>query len=217
MNKVKILLDMDGVLVDFIGRFLELQFPFDYGYVKDEFLSGKSFPLDDGLDPYVVPPRGTSLEDWKAAVIDKLTAYVWATMDRLPWAYPLLDMLKNRFGAESIWLCTSAGMPETKWYMHSLSGKAGWIHQHVPWLGNRLIVTSQKEKLLEWSKDCVLIDDRWMVVEPFVAAGGRAVLCPQWWNKYWEHLIVDGKIGWYNEKCVEPVLRVIEKQLDEIT
>jgi len=62
VNKAKILLDMDGVLVDFIGRFLELQFPFDCGHVKDEFLSGKSFPPNyaaagaSGFSPGEEPP-----------------------------------------------------------------------------------------------------------------------------------------------------------------
>lgn len=211
-----VLLDMDGVLVDFIGRFLELQGATSTRD-KEHFLRNKrNYPLHNGYRDYLLVPEGRDEFLYQEEVYEKLTAREWETMEPFPWTVPLLELLRERFGDSAIWIYTSAGIPTTPFFREAAVGKARWLEKYIPWIEGRVIMTGAKEQLAKYTRDVLVIDDRDFVCDRFTAEGYPAILCPQWWNKYWPLLLVDGQYKWYDPRCVEPVIKHISDSLDAV-
>lgn len=165
-----IFLDLDGVLVDFIGglgRYLKFrdgwEQPTRKGELIAEIFEVAKTDVDNVLMRYV-------------------TAEFWESLDPLPWAHTLVSGLRLK-GRYSIYLASSAGRPDRgldSYFSRACAGKGSWVSRHFPELRDRLLIVQDKRVLA--GPQTLLIDDRESVVAPFCEAGGRAVLFPAPWN-----------------------------------
>lgn len=153
-------LDLDGVLVDFVGGSLKLH--------------GKHIPPSEVLwdFPQQVGFAGT----WVSEFWDPLGHQFWAN---LKWTFEgpsLLASLEKLFGAENVVLMTSPC--ETP---GSVEGKVEWIKKHCPGYARRFFVGPPKH--LAAGPNKVLVDDHEGNTDKFEQHGGRTVLVPRPWNR----------------------------------
>lgn len=150
-----ILLDVDGVLADFVGATLNLV---DRRDVK---VDRWDFHENLGM---------TANQLWTK--IDGAGHDFWANMPKLPWADELVDMLAKS-GLTTI-LCTSPSLSDG-----CNSGKVAWIRKNFPQFHRQFMITPCKHLL---RGDFVLIDDSDDNVRKFRQNGQSAILFPQPWN-----------------------------------
>lgn len=155
-----VFVDMDGVLVDFVGgvfNFFEAD-PTNYNPRGD-------YELTNYLN---LPPK----EFWSR--LDKCEDF-WETLHITPEAEPLLDFLLSRVDEKNIFLLTSPALHPNCFY-----GKAAWVKKHFPQFLPRLILTEHKQFLA--ARDRLLIDDSDRNISRFREHQGLAVLVPRKWN-----------------------------------
>jgi len=151
---MKYLLDMDGVIVDFIGGVGRL-FDADLSNIT-EWLR----PEDLGL---------TTSEFWNA--IDDKGMGFWEDLDELPWTQELIDLL----GKDNFVISTSPSFsPE------SVYGKVRWLKRRFGYNFKNYMIGEHKHLMAK--SGLVLIDDYESNVEKFREAGGDAIMFPQLWN-----------------------------------
>ncbi len=154
------LLDMDDVLVDFVGQAHRYhRLPYD----------PENYPYPLGVFE-VFPPEGSGLSEdqfWN------FPEEFWAS---LPWTKEgkrILDLAEIFF--DDVYLCsTPTKSPE------SASGKMKWIRSNMPDYARKFVLTPAK--WLCANKDTVLVDDGDHNVDAFYNAGGRTILVPRAWN-----------------------------------
>jgi 5'(3')-deoxyribonucleotidase len=157
---MNVLLDMDGVLVDFIGGFF-------HDHIRRR---GQA-----GWTPMKNPDKGKwfdiTPEQW-----DRLGYEFWKD---LPWTKlgsQILDLAEQIFDRDGIYLCTSPCKTDG-----CLEGKRAWIEKNLdPHYHRRFIMTPQKHVLAHPGN--LLIDDHDDNVRKFRAAGGYAHLVPEHLN-----------------------------------
>ena len=150
---MQILLDMDGVLVDFNKTICER---FDLPY----------------------PPKIYNFfEDIRLQVDAICNMDFWANLKWMPDGHDILGAILKRVNPEQIYLLSC---PMSNIY--SASGKMAWIHKNLPMYESRTIITSISKSFFATS-DRLLIDDKNENVDKFRAAGGMAILYPRSWNK----------------------------------
>lgn len=162
---MKVFLDMDGVLVDFVGGiYRAFGVPYDYGISATKW----KFYADMGL----------SFEEFDSICnID-----FWARLDWMRDGRAILNTIIDKIQPiASIYLVT-APMPNPG----SSTGKTLWVKKHISWLKERLIIT-QASKALMAGPDTLLIDDKDQNVIEFQKAGGQAILVPRPWNSEYVH------------------------------
>lgn len=190
---MRVLLDMDGVLADWIGGVARLV------PIRKDWLAVQGKRPDD--------PRAI-FEGWDW---DRLRPWdvVFAQLMPLPWAYDLDDMLSEEFG-EDVWVASSPGYPTgdpADFFSGACVGKGRWICEHFPNLTRRLVLVF--DKLCLASPENILVDDRESAVTRFRASGGKAVLFPAPWNdRYpeYQRLVENPREG--AEAIVREVLEV---------
>lgn len=153
---MKICLDIDGVLVDFVG--------------------GAAKVL--GYDPKVVtcwdyyPLIGTTEDEfWRA--IDAAGSDFWATLPEYPWCDQLVKSCDEV--APTILLTTPSKCPS------STHGKLRWMHGKFG-SGFRDYLMGPKKEYCA-TPETVLIDDSDANCKKFREHGGRAILFPRPWNE----------------------------------
>lgn len=159
-----IFLDMDGVLTDFVGAVLRL-------HGQSDLL--ETWPPGERDIPKVLGmSRGAY---WK--LIDEQGSDFWASLKPFDWFQELIE-------------CVRAVAPFTILTASSLdpgcsSGKVRWLYEHFPKVEGRrftdYLIGCRKDLLAQPGH--VLIDDAESNVDAFEAAGGRAILFPQKWNR----------------------------------
>lgn len=166
-TSTRILLDMDGVLSDFVTAISAVHHrpspyldPANWGTWEMEKIWGIS--VDDFYSP-----------------TDNIE--FWANMPCMPYGSHLVDDLVDTYGEDNIAICTAPTQSQ-----YCIPGKRQWMKRHYaqyPDLARRMIFT--KEKWFLSAPGMVLYDDRDKNVEDFVSrgAGGGAVLVPQLWNR----------------------------------
>lgn len=163
----KVLLDLDGVCVDFLGGAIALH--------------GKSYPN--------YPPHNPDTQDeqtpWNIEPIFEMSANkLWAPMGREFWANlkplphfkALITALEAKFGEQNICLLTTPPLTAG-----AIEGKMDWIREYLPAYRRRFLVGPAKEFCA--SERHVLIDDHEANVEKFKDAGGQTFLFPAPWNR----------------------------------
>jgi len=156
-------LDMDGVIANFRQSVGEL-FRLPLGII----LGWESMEICDIIGC-------TEQELWDK--IDGVGPSFWEKIQPYPWVQSLLDSIHKRFGLENTYLLSNPGRSTS-----SPSGKLAWVKRYMPEvLHDRLITTGHKYMLAGANR--TLIDDDEENCETFKAAGGRAVLFPQPWNR----------------------------------
>lgn len=154
-----VLLDMDGVIADFVTAALELHGQPDKlpTWPKGEWDIAKVLGI-------------STSQFWKP--IDQMGADYWHNLSPYAWADELIALIRQ-YSAYTI--LSSPGMGA-----EAPTGKILWLRQHVhSRFGDYLF---GHQKWLCAKPDQVLIDDRDKNVDRFVAAGGNAILFPQVWN-----------------------------------
>ncbi len=172
---MRILLDMDEVLADFVGGVARhWQVPFSR--IKPHWEPGV-FDIVKPLGKAIGVEDLSEEEFWKRT--DK--PGFWRNLDTLPWTFDLLETVRKYTDDWYVVTSPSRGplcVPEKQQWLNSLLG--------VSWF-DRMIPTSHKHLLaLDKEKPVVLIDDRGDTVDRFLARGGHGILFPRHHNRLHE-------------------------------
>lgn len=166
-NKLIAFVDLDGVLVDFVGGV------------------NKSFNLPTEYPP---PKNGLPQWDWfkhygitGKQVNDICTSDFWANLEWTLDGHEILRTIVEYVGSKNIYLLTCP-MPN----LESASGKARWVGKYLPFYNDRLIITRAPKQLLA-GPNRLLIDDNDSNIEDFIRAGGKGILVPRFWNLLSQH------------------------------
>jgi len=156
-----IYLDMDGVLADFVGGLAA---------VLD------TCPKFNGEDDLAANFGMPTNQIWRK--IDAAGSDFWSGLEPYPWASDLVDAARA-FGRFAI-------LSSPSWCGSSVVGKMAWLDRHVRTKTSAMpfsdyVFTPDKTHCAR--PGVVLVDDRQSVVDGFRAAGGRAMLLRQPWNR----------------------------------
>ncbi|RKY06079.1 MAG: hypothetical protein DRP65_12230 [Planctomycetota bacterium] len=163
MGHMKIFLDLDGVLVDFVGG-IHRAFGKEYSYnsapIKWNFFEHWS-------------PKVHSCDINRACTVD-----FWANLDWMCDGREILRKIDEELDvSDDLFLLTCPMHNPQSW-----TGKRLWVERHIPHLVDRLIVTPAFKGIFA-SDNAVLIDDKDENIAKFVEAGGRGILVPRPWNE----------------------------------
>lgn len=159
---MRCLLDMDGVLVDFVSGACNahgLVYPYDnprfhgeWDFHKLSGLSGNQFykPFD---------------------------AQFWSDLDWMPDGREILAWLEAKFGQPNICLLTSP--PRTN-IGECVKGKMDWVSKHCPQFERQILIGPSKEFCAH--RGSILVDDKDSNCDAYRAAGGHVHLVPRPWN-----------------------------------
>lgn len=163
---MRVFLDMDGVLCDFIEG-IHRALGLDYDINAYPYELGKWDNLSDigGLN---LPFK----------VIDSLcTSDFWADLTWHDDGHDILCLVLDRFDADEVCLLTSP-MPNSG----SATGKVRWIEKNLPAFKRQFIIAPVSKGLLA-EPGRILIDDRDKNIREWREAGGIGVSVPRPWNK----------------------------------
>lgn len=151
---MKVFLDMDGVLVDFMTAVCRM------------------FKLPE-------PPQIYNFfEPIREEVNKTATTSFFYNLKWMHDGKEILSSVLDRFPQENIYLLTAL-MPNPE----SGTGKLLWIREHLPrWYKEQTIISTAPKHLLARS-DTLLIDDKNENIDEFIEAGGRGLLVPRAWNR----------------------------------
>ena len=157
MNRPVILLDMDGVISNFVDQVIAT-FGWD---IKHDDYSSWAYHQQMGL---------TDQQFWA-----RIDSEFWDRIEPYPWASQLVSELRDE---GEVIFATSPNLDSA-----TPSAKVRWLRKHgmmYTWLNEYMI---GPHKHLMANKQTILIDDSDSNIEKFRAAGGNAILFPQPWNK----------------------------------
>ncbi len=166
---MRVLVDMDNVLVDFDAGACRI-----HGFTKEQ-IHAKQIPGEWGLEK----PMGITVEDF-CGPIDAAGSLFWETLNPLPWFNDLLQFVHD-FATE--WYIVT----DISYFKHAYVGKLHWLQRK---LGDeaidRLVPTHHKHLLA--NKDTILIDDKASTIAKFKYPGnghqgGYGVLFPSIGNR----------------------------------
>lgn len=152
-------IDMDGVLVDFVGgaaKFLEIS---NYTWKPGIYDICQMFNMKSEL------------------MWSRLAGFnFWSNLKKTDFADDLMKMLNSEK-----FIITSP-----TYAVQSLAGKAHWIATNYPMLKRSYLIGPCKQYCAR--PDICLVDDSDSNVNCFRACGGKAILVPQMWNSAYEHI-----------------------------
>ena len=158
---MKILLDMDGVLVDFVGgacRAHRAENPYENAAAAGEYV--------------MAPLFGMTREQFWAPMREE---QFWTELEPTPECYEIVDVATEAVGAENVCLLTNpCGMPA------AAAGKIEWIRRHLPTFAERFLIGPAKQFCA--GRHTLLIDDYDENIYHFTGAGGGVILVPRPWN-----------------------------------
>jgi len=169
----RILLDLDGVLVNFVGGACKLHNK-PWPYTKDEQGSWDIESLFGMTSPAFWSPLGYEF---------------WRNLDPYPHMHQFVEALERKFGEEHICLLTSP--PKQK---GAIEGKIDFIRDHLPQYRRRFLVGPAKEFCA--SPRHALIDDSDANIEKFRYAGGQVFLVPGPWNHRFKEEPLPALLEW---------------------
>lgn len=164
MEKI-LYVDLDGVLVDFIGGWMD-----HHSIENRKPVTKWNFGEDYGLDR----------KDFYKS-ITSLPISFWSNLNPTTWAFELLRNLSQYM--------ESSSYNKIMFLSHSVSedcriGKQLWVNKHFPQLGDSLItVSDSKLKARFANENCTLIDDKLQNCNDFAQAGGKSWLFARPWNR----------------------------------
>lgn len=158
-----VMLDMDGVIADFMGAALRLH--------------GREGLFDEPASKGV----------WDTEKLLGISAnQFWKPINATPDFWP--DLPKTAEADEIVALAESLGevtiLTAPALGDECFLGKRQWLRRHYPKYVSRLAFA--KEKHLYASPRHLLIDDKDSNCTKFREAGGRAILVPRSWNSEWQ-------------------------------
>ena len=157
---MKILLDMDGVLCNFVDSAAKL-------HGKDASLV-THWGIDEcwGL---------TEDEFWEP--IHRQGRSFWYNLEKYPWTDELISLVESY--AKDVYICTTPCRDPD-----SLKGKLEWIQDKLPpKYASRYIMTGHKQLMSK--PDTLLIDDSDANIDKFLRGGkGEVITFPRPWNSF---------------------------------
>lgn len=178
----RILLDVDGLLADFVEGAVRWHKAFYPNYPHDPESQTEQTAYD------IAGIFGME----QASFWEPLGFKFWSGLKPTPFMGEVLELLEGRFGQKNICLATSPC--DT---FGCLEGKKAWILKHVPQYRRRRHFGSAKEFFAApWS---ALIDDYTKNCNAFVKAGGTAFLFPSPWNARFKEDPVSALKIWLDE------------------
>jgi hypothetical protein len=190
---MKIFLDLDGVLVDFVGGSLAYH--------------GKTIPPREVRwdFPQQVGFAGT----WVGEFWDPLGRLFWSS---LPWTaegQDLLSGLEGIVGQSRIVLATSPCKTEG-----GVEGKIDWIRTHLPAYARRFNVCPCKAEFA--APDKLLLDDHGDNVHSWVTGGDPDVRVPRPWNHRGPAILVPRPWNHRRDETDDQGRFDVAKVLDEV-
>ena len=185
MSEIRILLDMDEVLVDFIGGVCRL-FGITRKELEEHWIPGEwdiFLPLCKAIS------RTMSSDEFWGKINERGETF-WLGLDTMPWINELLKLVQSLTDDWHI-VTSPSHLP------CSYSGKVKWLKN---WFGpdfDRFAITPHKEIFA--CKNVILVDDRQENVIRFREAGGEGILFPTQGNSL--HKFTDNPLHY-----VTPVL-----------
>jgi 5'(3')-deoxyribonucleotidase len=167
--KKTVLIDLDGVLVNFVDGACK---KFDrFNPYEDESGEGKACRFRHHGNYRIQEIWGIPEKEF----YHHLDYDFWSNLDWMPDGREILKLVLQVFeGNYHIGICSSpAGNDCT-------DAKLYWITKNVPRFTKRFIITPEKHFLA--MSNTILIDDRDQHVTDFNANGGRGILVPRPWN-----------------------------------
>lgn len=165
----KIMLDMDGVLVDFVtglcGR-LNKENPYN---------SPEPFQMNRSIEKLIDVPDHKAVNDIMS------DPNFWIELDPLPWFDQIVQFFMETFGKSNVGILSSPGYrisPETYY------GKVEWIKKHLPKVRSRIAIFHEKSFLK--NPDIVLVDDYDNKIDSWNPCPTCQI--PQPWNRNWNHV-----------------------------
>lgn len=152
---MKIVLDLDGVLVDLVRGMEER-----YDIKVKEWPVGR---LEEAFNM-------TAKQLWGNLDFD-----FWVNLKWHDDGQRILTKLIVEFGENNIVICTSPTL-----HPQAAAGKMAWIQNHLPDFNRRFLIGPAKEFLAH--EQSILIDDFDYNVDKFRKHGGHAILVPRPWN-----------------------------------
>lgn len=159
-----ILLDMDGVLSNFIGG-VERLFDVD--------MSGlTTWNIRKALNALPEREPITAEQFWETI---QSNPRFWADLEPYPWARDVVNWALEKTKG-NMTIVTSPDMA-----VSTYSQKAYWVNRHFPSLMRKLFIGPEKHLMAKPKH--ILIDDSDSNVEKFIKHGGIGVTFPQPWNE----------------------------------
>jgi len=158
----KIFLDLDGVLVDFIGGMLEW-----FNINPDVYY--KNTPPGHWK---ITPRKHLKLNMSKEVFWANLTYEFWSNLK--PTSY--MTAILNELDQLEMAILTASNI-------NAASGKLFWVKKHLPsiWKDGKILICRNKSVCA--NRNAILIDDCDKNIDNFIKAGGQAILFPQRWNR----------------------------------
>lgn len=156
-----VFVDMDGVLVDFVG-----------GVLKSHSLPLSTIKRFEGAYDIAAVLNMKPRDFWRHLDEDRR---FWAELEPTPECFEIMARLESYFDRKDIYLLSSPAISPD-----CFSGKAEWVAAHLPTYMNRLFLMNKKHFCAAPGR--LLIDDSDTNVAKFKSAGGAAVLLPRPWN-----------------------------------
>lgn len=156
----RLLLDLDGVLVDFVRGACRLH--------------NQKSPYLDGYEGFYFNRH------WNMSDPDLYTGMdrrFWQELDWTADGRSIFNLVDSHFGPENTCILTTP-CPIDGCY----DGKLDWIKMHLPKAYHRRYLIGTRKEFCA-GDDRVLIDDRDENIDEFVAAGGHGLLIPRPWNR----------------------------------
>lgn len=164
---MRILLDMDGVLVDFVGGALAV-----HGISRTELESRWPIGTYD-----IVKPMGLTAEEFWKPINEKGKDF-WVELEPMPWIDELVNLVES---LTDDWHIASSPSRSAQSY----AGKVLWLKWYFGELFDRFVLTPHKHIFA--CNSAVLIDDQEENVNRFIGAAGRGILFPARWNSLYLH------------------------------
>lgn len=156
---MKALLDLDGVLVNFVGGMCESHGrtdPFEEGYTAYNLERAWDMTLDEFWEP-------ANNAEW------------WANLPKYEEADRIVQTVESYVGFDNVCILTTPTA-----HPLSAAGKIQWIQSNYPDYRRKFLIGPQKQFCAH--QNAVLIDDHWSNIEAFVTEGGHGILVPRPWN-----------------------------------
>lgn len=178
---MRILLDLDCVLADFVGgaaQLFGLDLPtllsyWEPGLYPMNAALGKALAARDGSDPAPLSDEAF----WSPI---NRNAQFWSGLQPLSWMSELVRRCRSEVGATNVHIISSPSWCET-----SYAGKVTWIKRVFGPKFTQFALTPHKEIFARG--DVILIDDTEKNCVQFRSAGGRAILFPAHHNALHEY------------------------------
>lgn len=171
-NVKKILIDMDGVIADFVRGCCEAH---------------------DRPNPFKGKYRGYNIEEaWGISTEEfwepMKNPSFWENLKRFSWSDSIVTKAFSLVGPENVSICTA---PSTIGYTAAVEGKLRWLDSHYPDI--KKIFTKHKYFCAE--PNTALVDDTESKIEAFNEYGGVGILFPQPWNQLGIHVDIESVLG----------------------